>query len=86
MKRKEIFRQNLRFIHSLNRANKGFTLAVNRFADISDEEMFAFKGRRYTTNNNGGLPFPYTNVLMKENLPETFDWRIEGAVTPVKGE
>lgn len=35
--------------------------------------------------SNGGLPFPYDKKDFK-NLPSEIDWRIEGAVTPVKGK
>lgn len=33
---------------------------------------------------NGGHPFPYNKNDFK-NLPSEIDWRIKGAVTPVKG-
>lgn len=33
---------------------------------------------------NGGLPFPYSKKDFKNVQPE-IDWRIAGAVTPVKG-
>ncbi|XP_018328843.1 digestive cysteine proteinase 1 [Agrilus planipennis] len=83
--RKEVFRQNIRFIHSVNRQNKGFTLSVNHLADKTELEMKALRGRKYSGGYNGGAPFPYKNID-RTALPSDFDWRIYGAVTPVKDQ
>lgn len=83
--RKEIFRQNVRFIHSHNRQPKGFKLAVNHLADKTENELKALRGKQYTPTYNGGAPFPYTNIK-DDDVPETFDWRILGAVTPVEDQ
>lgn len=82
--RREVFRQNLRFIHSKNRANLGYTLSVNHLADRTDLEMQALRGKKYSGVYNGGKPFPYEN-LDASTFPAQFDWRLFGAVTPVKG-
>lgn len=75
-----------RFIHSSNRANKGYQLAVNHLADRTELEMKALRGKqKSTTTYNGGSPFPYDSKKMVEGLPSEFDWRLYGAVTPVKG-
>ncbi|XP_056645189.1 digestive cysteine proteinase 1 [Diorhabda sublineata] len=83
--RKSIFTQNIRFIYSVNRQNKGYTLTVNHLADKSPQELKALRGKKYSGVYNGGKPFPY-NVTKKDDIPQQFDWRIFGAVTPVKDQ
>ncbi|XP_035727441.1 digestive cysteine proteinase 1-like [Vespa mandarinia] len=84
--RKELFRQNMRFIHSINRANLGYQLDVNHLADRSTLEMKALRGKQYTKGYNGGEPFPYDIEQEIANVPDSIDWRLYGAVTPVKDQ
>lgn len=83
--RKDFYRQNLRFIHSRNRAGLSYKLASNHLSDWTQEERRSLRGRLYTPGYNGGQPFKYT-PLDVAGAPQSLDWRLYGAVTPVKDQ
>lgn len=83
--RKNVFRQNLRYIHSKNRAGLGFSLGINHLADRTSDELKSIRGFKSSNIYNGGLPFPL-DVNEVKNLPDQHDWRLFGAVTPVKDQ
>jgi len=86
-KRLELYRQNLRFIHSKNRQALSFTLASNHLADRDEGEMAVLRGRTHDSSvlYNGGLPQQYTQHQLRD-IPAELDWRLYGAVTPVKDQ
>ncbi|URE30863.1 hypothetical protein MUK42_17965 [Musa troglodytarum] len=82
-----VFTRNLDFVNAFRQAgNRSYTVALNRFADLTKEEFLA----AYTTTRlrpsadsyPGLQPFRYRNVT----APSSIDWRNEGAVTPVKDQ
>ncbi|RUS80967.1 hypothetical protein EGW08_011287 [Elysia chlorotica] len=83
--RKHVFRQNLRYINSKNRAGLSYTLSVNHLAAHTEKEMKLMRGFRYTHGNRGGSTFS-RNMLRGTSVPDQWDWRIIGAVTPVKDQ
>lgn len=83
--REHNFRQNVRFIHSKNRAALGFSLAVNHLADKTQEEIRLMNGYRYSPGPHGGLAFDTSKYSLRD-LPDSMDWRLHGAVTPVKDQ
>ncbi|CAA9998471.1 unnamed protein product [Nesidiocoris tenuis] len=88
--RRRIFRDNHRFVHSTNRAGLSYQLKLNHFADWTDDEMKAIRGKKFTVRDNGASPFPYSDSvvrrLSKTAVPNNFNWRLYGAVTPVKDQ
>ncbi|CAF2736770.1 unnamed protein product [Rotaria sp. Silwood2] len=85
--RMKIFRQNVRYINTRNRASLPYKMKINKFADRTDEELRVLRGRRHTKGYNGGLPFPKKELTSSNRaIPDSIDWRIMGAVTPVKDQ
>uniref|UniRef100_A0A2C9UVH2 Cysteine proteinase n=1 Tax=Manihot esculenta TaxID=3983 RepID=A0A2C9UVH2_MANES len=96
----EIFKYNLRFIDEHNSKNHSYEVGLTRFADITNEEYRAmFLGtksdpkRRLMKSRN-----PSRRLMKSRNpsrryafragdeLPESVDWRKQGAVNPIKDQ
>lgn len=79
-----------RLVEDTKRQNVGYTLALNKFSDRTDDEMKRYKGlRRNKPRSPGNIPFPYTQEKIKklaETLPPEYDLRLEGIVGPVLGK
>nr|AKA58504.1 dionain-1 precursor [Dionaea muscipula] len=82
----KIFKQNLKFIEASNKLNKGYTLGLNAFSDLTNEEFRASHNgykrplKEQASSNLRPSPFNFTDV------PAAVDWRTAGAVTPVKNQ
>ncbi|XP_048468868.1 counting factor associated protein D-like [Rhincodon typus] len=83
--RRTTFTHNMRYIHSMNRANLTYKLEVNHLADRTVDETTAMRGRLKRTLRNIGQPFP-TDQYMSTVVPLSVDWRLYGAVTPIKDQ
>lgn len=91
---------NSRLINSHNRKSKHYKLKVNKFADENVREARYLRGRFHSKGYNGGLEYKMSNIKIYESsarglgsklhssgvVPETWDWRLRGAVTPVKDQ
>ncbi|KAK3033403.1 LOW QUALITY PROTEIN: hypothetical protein RJ639_032376, partial [Escallonia herrerae] len=84
-KRFKIFKKNVKHIESFNQANeKPYKLAVNEFADLTNEEFKASRnGLKLHARSQTTASFRFENVTA---VPPSLDWRVEGAVTPVKDQ
>jgi cathepsin L len=78
-----VYRQNIQFIEEHNRLNKGFTVSINKFADLTATEFGAlYNGYRMTDRKSADV---HTHNPMFE-LADDVDWRTKGAVTAVKDQ
>jgi len=84
--RLNIFRHNFRYVHSKNRQGLSYRLGLNHLADRTDEERKVLRGKLYSKGYNGGQPMEKFSSEDIDALPETYDWRLLGAVTPVKDQ
>ncbi|XP_035849037.1 digestive cysteine proteinase 2 [Sander lucioperca] len=84
-KRGHAFVHNLRYVHSKNRAGLSFSLALNSLSDRTMSELATMRGRKQGKTPNRGLPF-FSKLYEGVNVPESLDWRLQGAVTPVKDQ
>ncbi|KAJ6735577.1 CYSTEINE PROTEASE FAMILY C1-RELATED [Salix viminalis] len=88
--RLEVFKNNLRFIDEHNSQNHTYKVGLTKFADLTNEEYRAmFLGtrsdakRRLMKSKNPSERYAYKDG---EKLPESVDWRAEGAVNPIKDQ
>ncbi|KAI4332465.1 hypothetical protein L6164_017371 [Bauhinia variegata] len=86
-KRFNVFKANVEYIEGFNNAgNKPYKLAINKFADLTNEEFIAprnrFKGHMCPAITRTST-FKYENVTA---VPPIIDWRTKGAVTPIKDQ
>ncbi|XP_074334965.1 senescence-specific cysteine protease SAG12-like [Apium graveolens] len=98
-RRFRIFKDNVERIEAFNNGeDKGFKLAVNHFADLTDDEFRTFHATGYNRSvqttpfsdatvmpeNYGDYGRRYFRYANVQSVPESVDWRDRGVVTPVK--
>lgn len=84
--RAQIFEQNLKRMTAHNGVKKNtWKMGINEFADWSDEEFE--KSRLMKADQDcSATSTKYIKNFSKVDLPEMWDWRIRGGVSPVKNQ
>jgi len=83
-KRYNIFKANLDIVRDHATKNATYTLAINKFADLTLNEFRALYNK-YDPRVDAPTCMTSTGVA-SEALPASVDWRTKGAVTPVKDQ
>jgi cathepsin L len=80
-----IYKANMEYIENHNRQNRGFTLAMNQFGDLTSEEYarIYLRSRMNATVQVGKRSEP---VRKDFAVPDSVDWRTKGVVGPVENE
>nr|BAW35427.1 cysteine protease [Drosera adelae] len=86
-RRFQIFQKNVNLIEAHNKKNKSYSLSVNQFADLTDEEfekMYASaKVPESRHSNSQRTPFKYEGYT---SVPASINWVTMGAVTPIRNQ
>jgi len=81
--RMNVFKRNSQFINDHNALNKSYTLKMNQFGDLTNEEYRKiYLGFRMPVELKGETLEIVPGLIFADSK----DWRQEGAVTPVKNQ
>jgi len=81
--RRHIFEQNLAYVNKHNSEKHSYSLAMNKFADLTNDEFKRlYMPPAFTAGPKTGSKYlPHTFAI-----PSSVDWRTQGYVTPIKDQ
>lgn len=85
----EIFKKNAEFIDKANSEDKPYKVALNEWADLTNEEFKTRLGYKPYNDSKRASGLPFINTMRSDDLqavPPRLDWREKGAVTPVRAQ
>mmetsp|Transcript_158476 Transcript_158476/g.289007 ORF Transcript_158476/g.289007 Transcript_158476/m.289007 type:complete len:469 (+) Transcript_158476:83-1489(+) len=86
-KRFDIFKSNVDIIYKVNAQKLSYTLGVNQFADLTQEEFAAqYMGFKKPEKVWDSLPYLGKHKFSGKKPADSVDWTTKGAVTPVKNQ
>lgn len=87
-KRFGIYQSNVEYIDHINALNLPYKLIDNKFADMTNEEyrsIYLGYKRRMRSTRGKNLTFGIAHKISPK-LAASVDWRLQGAVTPIKDQ
>jgi len=84
--RLEIWLENARNIHEHKNEGHSWTMELNEFADLSEEEFTTRNGLLPMTNLPSANNVTATPLLGAGDLPDSVDWRDHNLVNPVQNQ
>jgi len=80
-----IFKANLDYIYQHNKGNHTYTMGMNTFGDLTQQEFFSTH-LGYKKINRDYIRGVNRADLSHVKVADSLDWRTQGAVTPIKDQ
>eukprot|EP00331_Platyophrya_macrostoma_P006607 CAMPEP_0176420546 /NCGR_PEP_ID=MMETSP0127-20121128/8664_1 /TAXON_ID=938130 /ORGANISM="Platyophrya macrostoma, Strain WH" /LENGTH=297 /DNA_ID=CAMNT_0017801149 /DNA_START=153 /DNA_END=1046 /DNA_ORIENTATION=+ len=81
-----VFKYNHQIVHLHNAQRKSYTLALNQFADLTNNEFAAIYTGASLDLRNASNDCPEPDMMSRLSIEDTIDWRTQGRVGPVKNQ